>query len=174
MTQSSHGFCDFLIHTAVINGRENIVRWLIDNGMPVDVPNNSGVTALLAASKLGKYNIARLLVEKGANVNVRYDSWGNCTPLHLACATGDPALVQLLIENGADINARTSLDSRTPLHWAVYYQHNPIVELLFHFGADLHIRDSQGYTAAGLAAYECYDSIYEFLKNAFGEIISLF
>lgn len=85
MTQVSRGSSDFLIHTAVIHGRENIVRWLIDNGMPVDIPNNTGITAFMAASKLGNYKLPKLLIDKGADVNIRFGSCGNSTPLHFAC-----------------------------------------------------------------------------------------
>jgi ankyrin repeat protein len=173
MTQTSHDPGDLLIHTAVKQKHENVIRWLIEHGMPVDVPNRIGVTALIYASELGLYNVARLLINNGANVNVRFSSHDNSTPLHLTCAGGNKELAKLLIENGADINARTSSDGRTPLHWAVESQHHALIQLLIRYGPDLRVKDSLGYTAARLAECKCYYPIFNFLKEVEDEITPL-
>ena len=66
----------------------------------------------LAASHV---DVARLLVERGAEVNVGDES--GYTPLHAAAASGSAEVARLLLERGADVSAR---DGRgfTPLHWA--------------------------------------------------------
>jgi hypothetical protein len=55
---------------------------------------------LLTAIERGFAEVARLLIESGANVNAS-DARGN-TALHYAASRGDAELVQLLLESGAD------------------------------------------------------------------------
>ncbi len=53
--------------------------------------------------------------------------WGqddNASPLHLAAAFGDPALIRLLAERGASVDYRNR-DRLTPLHWAVLFSDKP-------------------------------------------------
>jgi ankyrin repeat protein len=63
-----------------------------------------GVTALGWASLNGNVEIARLLIEKQANVN-RKNQDGS-SPLHGAVFMGHAAIVELLLNNGADVNAK--------------------------------------------------------------------
>jgi ankyrin repeat protein len=70
-----------------------------------------------------KYDeIAKLLIEKGADVNVKtslvIDGPSKETPLHRAVAWGHVKIVSLLIRNGADVNAGTD-DDRTPLDYVI-------------------------------------------------------
>ena len=62
--------------------------------------------------------IARLLLEKGAGINL-YDDCGR-TPLHYAVTSINEyvvEIVRLLLDKGADINLNDE-DRRTPLHYA--------------------------------------------------------
>jgi len=65
----------------------------------------TGESALHWACNFGNYDIARLLVDNGAEANVQNSS--GQTPLHYSCKNGDAVLVSLLLEHGAD---ETSLD----------------------------------------------------------------
>jgi hypothetical protein len=47
------------------------VYTLIEAGMDVDIPNESGVTPLMAASKNGDFPLVRTLVLKGANASAK-------------------------------------------------------------------------------------------------------
>lgn len=64
----------------------------------------------------GKAESARLLVQHGADVNLRDRDYS--TPLQLAASSGSAELVELLIQHGADVNAR-DIGLRTPLHLAL-------------------------------------------------------
>jgi cytohesin len=129
------------LHVATENEREDNVRFLLDKGIPVDIPTKSGVTALMTAANMGNYILTKLLVDKGANVNAELHSSDSVTPLHLSCSNGNKEVVQLLIESGADINARTRKGGQTPLHFAVEFQRDSIIEILTRYGVDPHVED---------------------------------
>ena len=56
------------------------------------------------AAILGQYEVAELLIQKGANVNVSGDDGG--TALHAAAFLGQYEVAKLLVQKGADVNAR--------------------------------------------------------------------
>jgi ankyrin repeat protein len=95
-----------------------VARVLLDLGAAVDAPGGyPRGTPLMHALWNHDVAMARLLVERGANLNVRCDH-GIChepeTPLHIAAAEGLVEALQLLGEHGADDTVlhegRTALD----------------------------------------------------------------
>lgn len=92
---------------AVHAGDLERVRGLLDKGEPVDARNETGVTPLVWAASGRKYEIARLLLERGADANAnRHGS----SPLLGALLGGDPEILCLLLEHGADPRAGVSAD----------------------------------------------------------------
>jgi ankyrin repeat protein len=82
----------------------------------------------------------RELIDAGADVNARgHDPEGE-TPLMLAVATGDPAVVQLLIDAGANVNCAGTLSGWTPLMLA--RERPGIMRQLIAAGADVNARAS--------------------------------
>lgn len=139
-------FGDLPIHLAVAYGHENIVHWMLDNGVPVDIRNKMGATPLHSAVHNNRLEIARFLLDRGAAVNARVINGDNRTALHEAAALGSVDLVQLLLDRGADIDAVTSDENQTPLHWAEKVGQQRIAELLIQKGADITARDKNGTT----------------------------
>ena len=82
-------------------------RLLVDKGADVNAHSDDHRTPLLIASGLpGAAPVVKLLIEHGADVNVKAPSLGgDTTPLVEAAAIGDEAQFRLLIEHGADVNA---------------------------------------------------------------------
>lgn len=85
----------------------------LDAGTPVD-QIDGGVTALYVASESGNIELVRLLIGRGADVDltVRLQR----TPLYGAVAAGHDAVVKLLLDSGADPNKLAK--QQTPLHVA--------------------------------------------------------
>ena len=72
-------------------------------------------------------NIARLLLEHGADVNALKD--GHSTPLHVAARYGRVEVVRVLLEHGANVGAKGG-DGETAFKVASVYGNNEIMKLL--------------------------------------------
>jgi hypothetical protein len=97
------------------------------------------------ASIRGMFDIARLLLDHGADVNIRDGT--DWTPLHFASIKGDIEVAQLLLERGAILNAQ-SISGYFPLQLASVDVHFEAVRLLLDHGADMSIK------AEGLTPYQ--------------------
>lgn len=82
--------------------------------------DNKGVTAMHEAAKNSHVEMLRVMIEKGADVNITQDEPAGAgdTPLHLACRYGNTEAVRLLIEAGADDTIQ-NINGETPAHYAV-------------------------------------------------------
>lgn len=103
-------------------------------GADIDIRDVNGSTPLLAAVAERRLNVAKLLVEKGANLNAKARI-GNidATPLHGAIMGGYPPAVRFLIEAGADLNITTHDEmgrAVTTLQLAIDCGNNEIVKLI--------------------------------------------
>ncbi len=89
---------------AAVGNTEEVMRHL-DQGVPVDSPNELGKTALMMAVEGDNLETVALLLARGANVNAR--AAGNCTALTFAAENGHIGITALLIERGANLHDRT-------------------------------------------------------------------
>ena len=80
-----------------------------------------GVTALWAASKEGHAKVVKLLLEKGADVNVK-DTTNDETALWIASKEGHEEVVKLLLAAKADVNVKAK-DGKTALGIAKHEGH---------------------------------------------------
>jgi len=120
-----------------------------------------GFTPLHFACFFGQEEIARLLIERGADVSGVAHNPMKVMPLHSAAATRNLAIVRLLLEYGAPPNAPQQ-HGWTALHAAAQNGDKPMVELLMEHGAERTLRNDDGITAADLAR-----------KFSHGEIVAL-
>ena len=91
------------IWAAATAGDNTAIRRFLDAGVGVNAKQGRrGETPLRKAILKNRVDSARLLMERGADVNLKGPD-GN-TPLHLAAFFGDQTLVKLLLEKGADAN----------------------------------------------------------------------
>lgn len=111
--------------------------------------NEGGTTALLESVTNGHFEIAKLLLDNGADARaVTNSGW---TALHSVVSVGPEDLANELVAKGADVNAKTDL-GLTPLMAAARCRRPTIVELLIRNGAAIEAKDSTGATALVYAA----------------------
>jgi len=110
-------------------GDLNVVRALLDLGVPVDAADGNGITMLARAALGNDVDLARLLLDRGADVN-QIDTRG-MTPLLWAANVdfGDDAMVRLLLAAGARTDARTG-DGLTALELARQHGHVNLIPAL--------------------------------------------
>lgn len=159
----------------------------------VNIRDDYGYTPLTTAVVTGHAECAELLINAGADINVK-DKWNNrllclgyntpacikvllqagadpCagdpygdTPLHYAAEAGQQECIKLLLDAGADPNAVN--DSRsTPLHRAAGKSAESTL-LLLEAGADVHARNSGGETPLHKASSEGMWGSFEHLVKA--------
>ena len=81
----------------------------------------SGATPLHMAVLSDQHDVARFLIDKGANINVpAKDEYGG-TPLHWAAILGRVEMARQLIDAGANVNSRDK-NGYTPLDATTYEQ----------------------------------------------------
>ena len=96
--------------------------------------NRNGTTPLLAALARGHTEVAKLLIEAGANVNEASPKGKRV--IHLASESDNLELVRLLINKGAEFNATTKMGA-TPLHVACAKGRLDVAKLLLKCGSDI-------------------------------------
>ena len=90
---------------AISNCSTPLVTQLLAHGANPNLPRENGETPLMTAARLGRPDMMKLLLLKGAKVNASDKKYGQTA---LMWAAGNPAAVSLLLEYGADIHATTT------------------------------------------------------------------
>ena len=110
---------------------------------------DQGQTALLAASSFGHVELARWLLNTGANAACTAGEEG-ATPLHLACLAGRTQIIRLLCEVDGMVNS-TAEQGVTPLHLASGSGNVDMVRALMECRADVNKLAQPGGTALMIA-----------------------
>ncbi|MET3980740.1 ankyrin repeat protein [Mucilaginibacter sp. UYP25] len=156
---------DLTLFEAAAADRFDDVAYLIaTHPERIDAYADDGFTALGLASYFGRYDIARYLVLKGADVNRPSDNGYNVYPLHSAAAGNFTSTATMLIENGADVNVKQQKGT-TPLHSAAQNGNLELLILLLEKGAKTDIRMEGGKLPADLACEKGFDEIAEILEG---------
>lgn len=156
---------------AVVKNNVAQVREFLDLGVPVDVRDCDGQTALtrivfIHADPYPFYDMAKVLIEHGANVHEK-----NCfgLPIIFNVIYWHPLdLVKLFMKHGADSNAiecsaHHESDGTTALMAAVFRKSPEFSRCLIESGAAVNARDWDGQTALWRASDAGYKETAQFL-----------
>ena len=102
-------------------------RRTVLSGVPVDIRDTSGRTALCLAAKYGRTEVVKILLELGADVNIVGPD--NRTPIYFAIYSRSIEVVRLLIAAGARLDVQDSV-GYSPYNYAVSRSQTGILELL--------------------------------------------
>jgi uncharacterized protein len=107
--------------------------------------------------------LARQMIERGADVNARARNQAGVMSVHAAATVRDLASLQLLLDRGADVNARQQLGF-TPLHSAASNGDEAMIDLLLGRGANAGAKSDDGKTPADLADERGHTKLAERLR----------
>jgi ankyrin repeat protein len=152
---------------ATSNGHLTTAQALLDApGIDINATDHRERTALYLAALNDSYDIVKVLIDKGANVNITADDgW---TPLMVAAEKGHLTTMQTLLgAPGININAQKS-DGATALYLAALNGNYDVVRALINKGADVNVEDNKGWTALMPAARNGYLTTVQALLGAPG------
>ncbi|QOD37972.1 ankyrin repeat domain-containing protein [Candidatus Wolbachia massiliensis] len=121
-----------------------------------------GLTLLHSAAAIGRVEIVKFFLEKGADVNTKV--LHGVTPLRVAAGNGHTETVNALLKvKGIDVN-KTDHFGCTALHWAAQNGHTEVVRVLLAVeGIDINATDSGGRTALHVAAQKGHTEVVRVL-----------
>ena len=175
------------MYQAADRDRVDVAELLLELGVSPDVEHGSW-TALHSCAHNNSLRVAKLLIERGATIDIREKRF-HSTPLGHAAWAGQQAMVDLLSAVSRDVIAlaragklerlRTLLDEEPSLaqamrdkRTALYFLSAPedraleIAELLLARGVDAKLKDGEGLTAADAAAKLGLEELADLLRDA--------
>lgn len=150
-----------LIKHVTDNNMQEMISYLMIQGMDVNVKDSEGKTALMYASETGNFEMVKLLLNMNADVNMK-DSTGY-NALMEAIEALNINIVALLIDKGVNVNEYSTRIYPTALHLAVTTGRYDIVEMLVYAGADVNSKDKNGSTPLMFAVEYGYKDISHLL-----------
>lgn len=134
------------IHEAAATGDLEAVRQLLASRPDlVNAFSGDGYSPLHLACFFHQPEVARYLVDQGAEVSAPSANGQHVRPLHSAAAARSSELVALLLEKGADINAAQA-NGFTALHAAAHQGDEVLIKMLLERGADINAIAHDGTT----------------------------
>jgi ankyrin repeat protein len=132
---------------AVTNNNLTTIKLLLVRGAdPNYMPEQDTVSPLIIACQEGFENIARLLIEYGADINY---TCGFENPINNAFSSNNINIVKMLLEHNVNINC-TGYFNRTPLLHAFELRKWDLVSQLIDMGADVNVYVDGGYSITPL------------------------
>ena len=141
-----------LVHTALMQGEEEVVRFLVENGAKLKLSGDeertnrdgsTGASPLQTAVKNGDVAFCEFLVRHGARF-LDNDS-DQKKLIHYAVESGSPDMCRYVLNFNPDINAPGS-NRKTALHEAAILLDYDLCVFLLSAGADVDARDEFGRT----------------------------
>ncbi|WP_430909087.1 ankyrin repeat domain-containing protein [Maribacter sp. 2-571] len=155
----------FEFHEAIVCGKQQLVREQLmqpSKGL-VNTYSPDGFTPLSLAAFFNRTEIAKLLLDHGADPNLAATNPSKVNALHSAVAKENYELVKLLIEKGAALDA-VQTQKVTALHSAVHRGNLQLTQLLVENGATVSVQMENGDTPIAIAQREGNKEIATFLK----------
>ena len=121
-------------------------------------------TALQFAAFGGQLETAKLLLERGADVQAIAQTKFRNTPLQIALLTGQLEVARLLVAKGADVNAKQA-EGFTALHTAAELGSEPLIRLLVDAGADVNAKAEDGRRPLDVALRDNRSEAAELLRQ---------
>jgi ankyrin repeat protein len=139
-----------LLHISASYGKSDFVRYILTeckDRQVVNQPDKNGMTPLMHATVAESDETMKILIEFGANVNLKNKDSASCA--HFAASDGSVPRLQLLVDAGADLSVCSG--AGTPLHWAAGKGRTSVVKYLIEKKVDLNIPNKDTLPAVVMA-----------------------
>lgn len=148
---------------AVVHGDRLRLEELLQDGVnPNAKPDYWGKTALLRAVERGDVEVVRLLLDAGADPDLKS---GGYTPLGRAALLGHGQVAERLLKAGANPDLKSS-DGNTPLTAAASMNRVGVIQALLASDADPTLYNRLGRTPLSIAALEGFDELVRLMISA--------
>ena len=137
-------------HEAVALGADSATALLDKDPSLLNALSEDGYPPVGLAIFFRHPELARKLIERGADVNAAAKNPQRVAPVHAAATVRDHATMRLLLERGANPNAKQQ-EGFTAFHSAASRGDLEMAKLLMEFGADPKARTDDGKTAIDIA-----------------------
>lgn len=117
-------------------GHCRCIDLIIGRGLSPEDSDVHGQTPIYYASRDGRADVIKLLLQRGADVNHK-DSISNQTCLFYAARDGRYEACKVILENGGLANHMDN-KKQTPLHWAKRHNKKEVIELLQAYTSSKH------------------------------------
>ena len=139
-----------------------LVERLLKEGANANTVNVQLMRPIIQAARNGSVEILRMLLDNGADPNVKYQGF---TPLGIAALRGYHHVADLLIRAGARLDMKAD-NGFTPLMNAALMNHQRTMEILLRNNPDVELVNREGMTALSIAASEGHtESLEAMLKH---------
>jgi ankyrin repeat protein len=153
------------LHEAAAIGNARRLKTILGQSRArVNAANPEGFTPLGLAAFFGHLDAAKVLLEQGADVNLRESSRFANTALDAAVAGDHPDLVKALLAARGDPNVRSEANY-TSLHKAAAHGNLAIVQMLLDAGADPKATRDGGSTPLEDARKEGHEAVVKLLQS---------
>jgi ankyrin repeat protein len=128
---------------AAWQGHIRTVATLINSGAEdIDGMDSNLRTPLDWATEADQWDIVKLLVERGAQIEARYGRGRVCSSFRTACRLGRLSIVRYFLSNAMKprLDASSPEDHDAPLKWAIRRGDLELVKVLLDAGANPHIK----------------------------------
>ncbi len=149
-----------LLHLAAFFGQQEMVTYLLEKGVDVNLLNDLQRNAAIFAIAGQHKDILEYLISEGVSINHTDDVERNA--MHWCAIQGNAELAALLVEKGANIHAVDN-EKKTPLHWAARRNLPEVAGVLLEHGANPNVFDNHSRTPLFTAAWEGNKEIAELL-----------
>jgi cytohesin len=140
MTPSNN--CDAALFAAAQAGDLAKASEALAAGANVNAANPYNVTPLLEACGQGHFQMARWLIERGAEID--YTGMSEGSPLTLAAFMGQVEFLRLFLAAGANVNLAMPAGGEAALHMAAVARQTAAAKLLLDAGADPNLHAKSG------------------------------
>lgn len=137
--------------SALSGGHAEAAMLLLDRGAPVDPSNGP---QLWDAAEKNLTEVARVLLQRGADPNHVHPELKGWSPLRRAILRSNIELARMLVEAGADPHVVTD-EGETILFWIDWEESSEqLIEFVLSLGIDINHQTAHGQTALSKAVYD--------------------